>query len=446
MVEKLQKHLEGATRAAVENTSTGIVPGEIGFNYDATQQEGIYRGKTSPSSYWHFLTKEFAKLVGGGGAFTVSAKNSGAAATGVDNSSFSQLSKTNLQDLLDEIDSKLAAAGVGGPYLRQDGTTPLTGNWNTGAHNIRINDSANTNMTLGLTINQGAADDQIIALKSSDVHHSQPGIENDTYGYLQKFTAGYGGLDIVGITDTADNIPGLTLRGLMPNDETNLSQAILLYAARHDGATSETTLSDTKGILAIYNYTTELLKVLGNGNIDGIFGKLYKNAWTIGDNTADNDPTLNFDGGQADGTIVWKPGDSRFQLDENWYWTNNIRIATDKYFYLGTADNNVQIKRETNNLNLTNEANGNINLYTNLGDIYLTLASVTKKLLLGYAGRIELDIDGIKSTAGSTLHVIAQTSAPSTTTAGALWLDTDDGTNGTLKCYANGAWRTVAAL
>src|SRR3990167_7980648 len=44
-----------------------------------------------------------------------------------------------------------------------------------------INDEANANVTLGLTINQGANDDQILALKSSDVAHGVTAIaETDT--------------------------------------------------------------------------------------------------------------------------------------------------------------------------------------------------------------------------------------------------------------------------
>jgi hypothetical protein len=45
-----------------------------------------------------------------------------------------------------------------------------------------------------------------------------------------------------------------------------------------------------------------------------------------------------------------------------------------------------------------------------------------------------------------TVHCNASNGGPTTTTAGALWLDTDAGGNGHLKCYANGGWRTVAVL
>lgn len=57
-----------------------------------------------------------------------------------------------------------------------------------------------------------------------------------------------------------------------------------------------------------------------------------------------------------------------------------------------------------------------------------------------------IDGNGLISYNNATIHAIAQTGAPTSTTAGALWLDTNAGANGTLKCYANGAWRTVQAL
>jgi hypothetical protein len=65
-----------------------------------------------------------------------------------------------------------------------------------------VGDTANGNMTLGLTINQGAADDHIISLKSSDVAHGITDLlETDTYGLLKKDTGASGGLMIVGAND-----------------------------------------------------------------------------------------------------------------------------------------------------------------------------------------------------------------------------------------------------
>ena len=60
----------------------------------------------------------------------------------------------------------------------------------------------NANMTTGLTIQQGAADDEILALKSSDVAHGMTSLtETDTYGTLRKHTDTLGGLWIGGYSE-----------------------------------------------------------------------------------------------------------------------------------------------------------------------------------------------------------------------------------------------------
>ncbi len=86
---------------------------------------------------------------------------------------------------------------------------------------IFINESVNTNMTTGLTINQGTSDDEILALKSGDVGHSFTGIaEADTYGTFAK-AVGVGGLDISGLSSDATNAVALQLNGLIPDGGVN---------------------------------------------------------------------------------------------------------------------------------------------------------------------------------------------------------------------------------
>ena len=68
-----------------------------------------------------------------------------------------------------------------------------------------LNDSANANMTIGLTINQGANDDEALALKSSDVAHGMTtNVETDTYGVLKKASSTAGGVFLVGAKDADD--------------------------------------------------------------------------------------------------------------------------------------------------------------------------------------------------------------------------------------------------
>jgi len=61
---------------------------------------------------------------------------------------------------------------------------------------VYINDTSNGNMTIGLTINQGANDNEILALKSSDVAHGITGLtDTDNFMYITKMAAA-GGVNV----------------------------------------------------------------------------------------------------------------------------------------------------------------------------------------------------------------------------------------------------------
>ena len=58
-----------------------------------------------------------------------------------------------------------------------------------------VGDTTNANCTQGITVNQGANDNEILSLKSSDVSHSNTGdTEADTYTYYKKYSGTAGGL------------------------------------------------------------------------------------------------------------------------------------------------------------------------------------------------------------------------------------------------------------
>lgn len=71
----------------------------------------------------------------------------------------------------------------------------------------------NSFMTVGLTINQGSTDNEIVSFKSSDIAHTVTSFtEADTYGLFQKASATAGGLNIVGLTEAGDK--GVFIRGI----------------------------------------------------------------------------------------------------------------------------------------------------------------------------------------------------------------------------------------
>jgi hypothetical protein len=88
---------------------------------------------------------------------------------------------------------------------------------------VYIGDTANANMTVGLTINQGANDDELLALKSSDVAHGMTDMtETDTYALMAKQSGATGGLRLSGFSE---DIVGLNLLGFFVNEDTSRSTA-----------------------------------------------------------------------------------------------------------------------------------------------------------------------------------------------------------------------------
>jgi len=122
---------------------------------------------------------------------------------------------------------------------------------------VSINDTANANMTIGLTINMGSNDDECIALKSSDVAHGITGVaETDTYGVLSKSAAATGGVMLRGYSSGTN---GVEMRGVHTTDDTakttSANAATVLRGQLKTGATV-TDLGADANILAVTNNAT----------------------------------------------------------------------------------------------------------------------------------------------------------------------------------------------
>ncbi len=94
---------------------------------------------------------------------------------------------------------------------------------NVTAGNVFIGDTSNANMTIGLTINQGANDDEAFALKSSDVAHAITNVaETDTYSYINKAAATAGGVLFDGLSTATE---AMIVRGIGVTDDTTHTAA-----------------------------------------------------------------------------------------------------------------------------------------------------------------------------------------------------------------------------
>mgnify|MGYP001589403581 CR=1 FL=1 len=106
--------------------------------------------------------------------------------------------------------------------------------------NCFIGDDANANMTLGLTINQGVADNEILALKSSDVAHGVTDVaETDTFFTITKTIATTGGARLRGFSSDE---AALALEGIGVVDNTTKTTGAGAYcrliAVKKSGTTT----------------------------------------------------------------------------------------------------------------------------------------------------------------------------------------------------------------
>ena len=139
--------------------------------------------------------------------------------------------------------------------------------------------TANGLNTLGLTIDQGAADDEGISLKSSDVAH---GVTNftgtDTYGFMRKNVAANGGLFIAGIDET--QITGFQLFGVGGSESgtraTNNTAAVAIDGAVKSGSNA-VALSADKNILVVRNSGTAQFFLDSDGDSHQNVGTAWTN-------------------------------------------------------------------------------------------------------------------------------------------------------------------------
>ena len=118
---------------------------------------------------------------------------------------------------------------------------------------------ANTFMTEGITINQGGADNEILALKSSDVTHGvTTETETDTYGYVKKVAGATGGLGIFGI---GEGTSGVNIVGVATTAETTHGDgaaAPILLKGRLKSGTTWGAVSAEGNVVVIANHATEI--------------------------------------------------------------------------------------------------------------------------------------------------------------------------------------------
>jgi hypothetical protein len=128
---------------------------------------------------------------------------------------------------------------------------------------VFVGETACTDLTVGLVINQGAYDNAALVFKSSDVNQpNTDGAEADTYGRIQKAESTAGGLLVRGLKD-ADGVAGLALNlnGRLGEaaDTTKSTSAVgvvVLTAQVTDGGTGIADVGSDGNLVVIRNNVT----------------------------------------------------------------------------------------------------------------------------------------------------------------------------------------------
>lgn len=144
---------------------------------------------------------------------------------------------------------------------------------------LYVNDTSNAKATLGLTINQGAADDEALALKSSDVAHGVTDFaETDTWLEALKSHATNGGATVRGFSA---NVIGASLEGVSTNEDVTKSTAatapIVLRAYKKSGTGLGTMGANANLVAVIHGASTARFILDGDGDSHQDVGTAWTN-------------------------------------------------------------------------------------------------------------------------------------------------------------------------
>jgi hypothetical protein len=147
-----------------------------------------------------------------------------------------------------------------------------------------VGDTSNANNTKGLTLNQGAADDEILSLKSSDVAHGMTGAtETDTYLLIKKRIAANGGAILSGFSA---GTKGIEISGAHVTDDatksTSANGAIGLTALLRSGSGTGVNGANTNLVVVATDTTTRFIL-----DADGDSHQDVGTAWTNFDDHED---------------------------------------------------------------------------------------------------------------------------------------------------------------
>ena len=181
---------------------------------------------------------------------------------------YSNTSDDTGRNLVSITNEDAGATGTVALHIKQDSTNAAI---STNGGGLFLNESANANQSLGITVNQGGHDDEIFALKSSDVNHGMStDAEVDTFFTLAKHSGAEGGVKQTGFSEATvcHNIIG---KGTTDNTakSTSARGCIELTSTKKTGTSQGAPGSDSNIVVITANNTARFIfDAEGSGHAD----------------------------------------------------------------------------------------------------------------------------------------------------------------------------------
>jgi hypothetical protein len=141
-----------------------------------------------------------------------------------------------------------------------------------------IGDTANANITQGLTINQGANDDDILHFKSSDIAHGMTSLfETDSYGAFNKVDATAGGAAFSGLTEGTIGVAIVSDFTTGDTTKSTAGSGAVLIAGQKKSGTTVGAMGADENILAVRNYGTTRFILDADGDSHQDVGTAWTN-------------------------------------------------------------------------------------------------------------------------------------------------------------------------
>jgi|GEM_PF-3567939 len=151
---------------------------------------------------------------------------------------------------------------------------------------VFVNDNSNAFMAQGMTINQGANDDEILSFKSSDVAHGMTAItETDTFGYFRKLDALAGGVSFRGISEATLAFQFNGTGAVDDTGKTTAARAFIELKANKINGTTTGAPGANANLVNVRNDTTTVALIDAEGDLY-LDATSNPNAWDAYDDVA----------------------------------------------------------------------------------------------------------------------------------------------------------------